>query len=74
VPSAVDEEELHGDEEMMNYIRRQQTKKMANGATQEELDDLLRFPEPTPPVEPSAPAGQSAIMFSFHAFVNRSML
>jgi dual specificity tyrosine-phosphorylation-regulated kinase 2/3/4 len=58
VPSSVDEEELLGDEEMMHYIRRQQTKKMANGATQEELDELLRFPEPLPPGEPLSPAGQ----------------
>ncbi|KAG2149278.1 hypothetical protein DEU56DRAFT_781420 [Suillus clintonianus] len=49
VPSAIDEEELLGDEEMMQYIRRQQTKKMAHGASQAELDDLLKFPEPIPP-------------------------
>ncbi|KAF9228620.1 hypothetical protein BS17DRAFT_772257 [Gyrodon lividus] len=49
VPSTVDEEELFGDEEMLQYIRRQQAKKMAIGATQEELDDLLKFPEPIPP-------------------------
>ncbi|KAI6043104.1 hypothetical protein EDC04DRAFT_3138697 [Pisolithus marmoratus] len=49
VPETVDEEELLGDEEMMQYIRRQQAKKMANGATQQELDELLKFPEPIPP-------------------------
>ncbi|KAF9239619.1 hypothetical protein BU15DRAFT_74473 [Melanogaster broomeanus] len=49
VPSTMDEEELLGDEEMLQYIRRQQAKKMATGATQEELDDLLKFPEPIPP-------------------------
>ncbi|KAF8558429.1 hypothetical protein OG21DRAFT_1595333 [Imleria badia] len=49
VPSTVDEEELLGDEEMLQYIRRQQAKKMATGATQEELDELLKFPEPIPP-------------------------
>ncbi|KAG1883074.1 hypothetical protein F4604DRAFT_1649791 [Suillus subluteus] len=49
VPSTIDEEELLGDEEMMQYIRRQQTKKMAHGASQAELDDLLKFPEPIPP-------------------------
>ena len=51
VPSSVDEEELAGDEEMIQYIRRQQAKKMANGATQAELDELLKFPEPIPPKE-----------------------
>ncbi|KAF8436918.1 hypothetical protein L210DRAFT_3631914 [Boletus edulis BED1] len=49
IPSTVDEEELLGDEEMLQYIRRQQAKKMASGATQEELDGLLKFPEPIPP-------------------------
>ncbi|KAG6806122.1 hypothetical protein H0H92_012598, partial [Tricholoma furcatifolium] len=49
VPSTVDEDELLGDEEMLQYIRRQQAKKLAAGATQEELDELLQFPEPLPP-------------------------
>ncbi|KAJ7702473.1 hypothetical protein B0H17DRAFT_1327388 [Mycena rosella] len=56
VPSSVDDEEAQGDEEMMHYIRRQQAKKMAAGASQEELDELLCFPEPLPPGTPSTPA------------------
>jgi len=56
-PSSVDEEELLGDEEMLHYIRRQQAKKMATGATQEELDELLRFPEPLSPGTPALPSG-----------------
>ncbi|TFK46040.1 hypothetical protein OE88DRAFT_1708135 [Heliocybe sulcata] len=55
VPSSADDEEVAGDEEMMNYIRRQQAKKMAAGASQEELDQLLCFPEPIPPTTPSSP-------------------
>ncbi|KAG6841209.1 hypothetical protein C0991_000871 [Blastosporella zonata] len=55
-PSTVDEEELLGDEEMVHYIRRQQAKKLAAGATQEELDELLQFPEPLPPGTPSSPS------------------
>ncbi|KAI0948418.1 hypothetical protein AcV7_009169 [Taiwanofungus camphoratus] len=55
-PSSVDEEELIGDEEMMQYIKRQQAKKLAAGAKQEELDGLLRFPEPLPPATPMSPA------------------
>lgn len=55
VPSTIDEEELLGDEEMMQYIRRQQTKKMAHGASQAELDDLLKFPEPITPSPGSTP-------------------
>jgi len=54
----VDEEELLGDEEMILYIRRQQEKKLANGATQEELDELMRFPEPLAPGSPSTPASE----------------
>ncbi|KAG6816950.1 hypothetical protein H0H87_001465 [Tephrocybe sp. NHM501043] len=54
-PSTVDEEELLGDEEMLHYIRRQQAKKLAAGTTQEELDELLQFPEPIPPGAPSSP-------------------
>ncbi|RDB21185.1 hypothetical protein Hypma_011360 [Hypsizygus marmoreus] len=54
-PSTVDEEELLGDEEMLHYIRRQQAKRMAAGATQEEMDELLRFPEPLPPGTASSP-------------------
>jgi dual specificity tyrosine-phosphorylation-regulated kinase 2/3/4 len=57
-PSSIDEEELLGDEEMMHYIRRQQTKRIANGASQKELDDLLAFPDPLPPGQPSSPEGE----------------
>ncbi|TFK72601.1 hypothetical protein BDN72DRAFT_836165 [Pluteus cervinus] len=56
VPSMIDEEELLGDAEMMHYIKRQQAKKLAVGATQEELDAMLRFPEPIPPGTPSSPS------------------
>ncbi|TEB36052.1 hypothetical protein FA13DRAFT_1810684 [Coprinellus micaceus] len=55
VPSNVDEDELQGDEEMMQYIRRQQAKKLAAGATQDELDELLKFPEPIPPKASMSP-------------------
>ena len=62
VPSTVDEEELLGDEEMLQYIRRQQAKRMATGATQEELDGLLKFPEPIPPTPGLAPEGTSPML------------
>ena len=41
VPSSVDEEELLGYEEMLQYIKQQQQKKLAHGAIQDELDMLL---------------------------------
>ncbi|EIM90527.1 kinase-like protein [Stereum hirsutum FP-91666 SS1] len=55
VPIEIDEEELAGDEEMMHYIKRQQQKKLAHGATQAELDVLLNFPEPISPGQPISP-------------------
>jgi dual specificity tyrosine-phosphorylation-regulated kinase 2/3/4 len=54
----VDEEELLGDEEMMAYIRRHQVRKLASGAKKEELDELLKFPEPTTPVPAMTPNGE----------------
>ena len=56
-PSSIDDEELLGDEEMMQYIKRQQAKKLQSGSTQEDLDAMLRFPEPIPPVPPKSPHG-----------------
>ena len=63
VPSTVDEEELLGDEEMMMYIRRQHAKKLAAGATQQELDNMLKFPEPVSPAKPIAPGGKFSLPF-----------
>ncbi|KAF8507320.1 hypothetical protein BU17DRAFT_78128 [Hysterangium stoloniferum] len=57
VPPGVDEEELLGDEEMMAYIKRHQARKLASGAKKEELDDLLKFPEPITPVPAMTPNG-----------------
>lgn len=51
----LDEEELLGDEEMLEYIKRQQARKLANGAKKEELEDLLKFPEPITPTPPQSP-------------------
>ncbi|CEL51955.1 dual-specificity tyrosine-(Y)-phosphorylation regulated kinase [Rhizoctonia solani AG-1 IB] len=49
VPQELDEEELAGDEEMMAYIKRLHARKLAAGAKREELEDMLKFPEPIPP-------------------------
>ena len=53
----VDDDEVLGDEEMMAYIKKQQAKKLATGVSQADLDEMLRFPEPIPPANPSSPAG-----------------
>ncbi|KAJ3821034.1 hypothetical protein F5878DRAFT_606753 [Lentinula raphanica] len=60
-PSSVDEEEQAGDEEMLQYIRRQQSHKVQAGATQEELDKLLDFPEP---IRPTTPMSAAAVLKS----------
>ncbi|KAG8788753.1 hypothetical protein FRC20_002555 [Serendipita sp. 405] len=55
VPAPIDEEELLGDEEMMEYIRRQHARKMANGAKKEDLEEMLKFPEPIAPAPALTP-------------------
>lgn len=62
VPSTVDEEEMLGDEEMRNYIKRQQAKRLAAGATQEELDEMLKFPEPIAPTSPVSPDSKLCLL------------
>ena len=65
VPSAIDEEEMLGDEEMMAYIRRQHAKKLASGASQESLDEMLKFPEPLPPGVPSSPNSKQCVVYLY---------
>ncbi|CAE7217450.1 unnamed protein product [Rhizoctonia solani] len=56
VPQELDEEEMAGDEEMAAYIKRLHARKLAAGAKREELDEMLKFPEPIPPKAGLAPA------------------
>jgi dual specificity tyrosine-phosphorylation-regulated kinase 2/3/4 len=58
VPQELDEEELAGDEEMMAYIKRLHARKLAAGAKREELEDMLKFPEPIPPKAGLSPTGE----------------
>lgn len=81
VPETVDEEEFLGDEEMMQYIRRQQAKKMANGASQDELNEMLKFPEPiapTPGVTPQellqSPQAQHLSPYEREEMLNHSLV
>lgn len=66
VASSVDEDEILGDEEMMQYIRRTQARKLASGAKKEELDGLLKFPEPIPPARPSSPESMYSFVLKNH--------
>jgi dual specificity tyrosine-phosphorylation-regulated kinase 2/3/4 len=62
--NVVDEDEIAGDEEMLHYIKRQQNRRMANGASQKEVEEMLKFPEPIPPKEGQTPQGELLPLFS----------
>ncbi|KAJ1017804.1 hypothetical protein NDA16_005121 [Ustilago loliicola] len=61
-PVLTDEEERLGDNEMEDYIRRQQARKLAAGASQAELDKMLEFPEPVAPSRMLSPR-QAEVMY-----------
>ncbi|PWN25818.1 kinase-like protein, partial [Jaminaea rosea] len=50
-----------GDEEMEAYIRRSHAKKLAQGVSQDELDKMLKFPEPEPPSKAYSPRQAEAL-------------
>ena len=62
IGAAVEEEERLGDAEMEAYIKRSQSKKLASGAKQEDLDKLLQFPEPVAPSRMLSPR-QAEVMY-----------
>lgn len=57
-----DEEERLGDNEMEDYIRRQQARKLAAGVSQADLDKMLEFPEPVAPSRQLSPR-QAEVMY-----------
>lgn len=59
-------EDVAADEEMMQCIKRQQARKIANGAKKEELDDMLHFPDPIVPTPASTPACAFLFVISAH--------
>ncbi|SOV03392.1 related to putative dual specificity protein kinase pom1 [Ustilago sp. UG-2017a] len=61
-PVLTDEEERLGDNEMEDYIRRQQARKLAAGASQAELDKMLEFPEAVAPSRMLSPR-QAEVMY-----------
>lgn len=42
----------------MQYIKRQHAKKLASGVSQEDLDAMLKFPEPIAPAPAVTPTGE----------------
>ncbi|KAF8319393.1 kinase-like protein [Clavulina sp. PMI_390] len=70
VSSNAEDDEIAADEEMMEYVKRTQARKIASGATKEELDNLYKFPEPFAPTPASTSASllrssQSAYLSPF---------
>ena len=59
----IGEDEIRGDEEMVDFLRRQRTKKSsAHGLSSEEIDRMLDFPEPIEPQSPLLPAGACRLL------------
>ena len=50
----IGEDEIKADEEMVDFVRRQKTRKTSHGLSEEELNRMLDFPEPSEP-EPARP-------------------
>ncbi|GAA5905579.1 uncharacterized protein JCM6883_005375 [Sporobolomyces salmoneus] len=48
----VDEDEVRADEEMGAYVRRQYTKKLSAGMSEEAIRKMFEFPDPTDPLPP----------------------
>jgi dual specificity tyrosine-phosphorylation-regulated kinase 2/3/4 len=48
----VDEDESRADEEMGAYVRRQYSKKLSAGMSEEAIRKMFEFPDPTDPLPP----------------------
>lgn len=57
----VSEEELRGDEEMSAYVRRQQAKKLASGASADVVRKMFEFPDATKPLPPLESRGEFSV-------------
>ncbi|GAA5931613.1 hypothetical protein JCM1841_004727 [Sporobolomyces salmonicolor] len=51
----VDEDEVRGDEEMAAYVRRQMSKKLNAGMSEDAIRKMFEFPDPTDPLPPLDP-------------------
>ncbi|GAA5874038.1 hypothetical protein JCM1840_006126 [Sporobolomyces johnsonii] len=51
----VDEDEVRGDEEMTAYVRRQMSKKLNAGMSEDAIRKMFEFPDPTDPLPPLDP-------------------
>ncbi|BGP01393.1 serine/threonine protein kinase, CMGC, dual-specificity [Rhodotorula toruloides] len=50
-----EEDTVRGDEEMAAYVRRQMSKKLASGMSEDAIRKLFEFPDPTEPLPPLSP-------------------
>ncbi|KAJ1029613.1 hypothetical protein NDA13_001738 [Ustilago tritici] len=62
MPVLTNEEERLGDNEMEDYIQRQQARKLAAGASQAELNKMLKFPKAVAPLHMLSPC-QAEMMY-----------
>ncbi|GAA5875496.1 hypothetical protein JCM8547_001682 [Rhodosporidiobolus lusitaniae] len=51
----VDEDKVKGDEEMAAYVRRQVSKNLSKGVSEEKVRKMFEFPDPTEPLPPLSP-------------------
>ncbi|GAA5967172.1 hypothetical protein JCM11641_000461 [Rhodosporidiobolus odoratus] len=51
----LDDDKVKGDEEMAAYVRRQVTKNLAKGVSEETVRKMFEFPDPTDPLPPLSP-------------------
>lgn len=61
----IGEDELKGDEEMMEFVNRQRAKKKATGMSSDEIDRLFDFPEPIDPRPSLTPQGRWGASLAF---------
>lgn len=57
-PVVIEDDEMIGDEEMRQFMKRQRAKKSASGATSAEIEAMMNYPEPTEPTPASTPLGK----------------
>lgn len=57
----IGEDEIRGDEEMMEFVQRQRTKQASKGMSEEEIDRLFTFPEPIEPTRSLTPQSKSLV-------------
>ena len=61
----IGEDEIKADEEMVDFVNRQKTRKTSHGLSEEELKRMLDFPEPIEPEPARPPSGTCGVFFAY---------